>query len=191
MKRIILLAVFTGFVTLVKAQSTEFHAFKWDIGFGYASPSQGSAVGGATFTLQPHYRFSNDFALGIRAEAAAILYKTSSGNKQGSAIASGCLTGEFYLSDKGFRPFIGAGVGPYDQATISGNNGNGSGSGNNNGGGVNISARVINFGAFPELGFEVGHLRVSVEYDATGGYNNYFAAKIGFFFGGGRKPPKK
>jgi len=184
MKRIILFAVLAGFTFLVHAQSTEFHAFKVDFGVGYASPSQGNTVAGGTFTLQPHYRLSNDFALGLRVEAAAILYKNGSGQKQGSAIASGCLTGEFYLSDGGFRPFIGAGVGPYDQATISGNNGSG------NGGGPNVSPRVINFGAFPELGFEAGHFRFSVEYDATGGYNNYFAVKIGTFFGGGRKPKK-
>ena len=127
MKRIILLVVLAGMTTLVKAQSTEFHAFKWDFGFGYATPSQGNTVAGATFTLQPHYRFSNDFALGLRFEAAAILYDNGTGHKQGSAIGSSCLTGEFYLSDGGFRPFIGAGVGLYDQATISGNNGDGSG----------------------------------------------------------------
>jgi len=187
MKKLILLALLVGFASLVNAQSTEFHAFKWDIGFGYATPSQGNTLAGATFTMQPHYRLSNDFALGLRFEAAAILYDNGSGNKQGSAIGSGCLTGEYYLSDGGFRPFIGAGVGAFDQATISGNNGNGSGDGS---GGPTVSPRVINFGAFPEAGFELGHLRVSVEYDATGGYNNYFAAKIGVFFGGGRKPKK-
>ena len=186
MKKLILLGTLIGFAMLVNAQSTEFHAFKVDFGFGYATPSQGNTLGGATFTLQPHYRLSNDFALGLRMEAAAILYDNGTGHKQGSAIGSGCLTGEFYLSDSGFRPFIGAGLGFYDQATISGNNGDGDGGGN----GPTVSPRVINFGAFPEIGFEAGHLRISVEYDATGGYNNYFAAKIGVFFGGGRKPKK-
>ena len=184
MKKVILLSTLMGFAMLVKAQSTEFHSFKFDIGVGYATPSQGNTVAGATFTLQPHYRLSDDFALGLRIEAAAILYNNSSGNKQGSAIASGCLTGEYYFSDSGFRPFIGGGLGMFDQATVSGGNGDGSGSG------AALSPRVMNFGAFPEIGFEAGHLRVSVEYDATGGYNNYFAAKIGTFFGGGRKPKK-
>src|ERR1700733_6527742 len=149
MKKLILLSTLIGFAMLVNAQSTEFHAFKWDVGGGYAVPSQGNTLGGGTFTLQPHYRLSNDFALGIRMEVAGLLYRDASGHKQGSAIASGCLTGEFYLSDGGFRPFIGAGLGFYDQATISGNNGDGDGGGN----GPNVSPRVINFGAFPEVGF--------------------------------------
>lgn len=192
MKKLLLLIALTGIAIFANAQSDQFHAFKFDIGVGYALPSQGNTIAGACFTLQPHVRVSSDFAIGLRAEAAAILYRDALGNKQGSAIASGCLTFEYYLSDRGFRPFIGAGAGAFDQATISGNNNNGGsndGSGNN-GGGPAISPRVMNFGAFPELGFEAGHLRVSVEYDATGGYNNYFAAKLGFFFGGGRKAKK-
>lgn len=196
MKKLLLVITLTGMAIFANAQadsskskSSLFHAFKFDMGVGYAAPSQGNTLGGATFTLQPHVRLSNDFALGLRAEAAALLYRDATGKKQGSAIGSGCLTGEYYLSDGGFRPFIGAGAGAYDQATISGGNGGGGG-GNGNGNGGNgpvVSPRVINFGAFPEIGFELGHLRVSAEYDFTGGYNDYFAAKLGFFFGGGRR----
>ena len=189
MKKLILLAVLAGFTSLVKAQSQDFHSFKFDIGLGFASPSNGSGTqGGATFTLQPHYRFSDGFALGFRMEAAAIGYKdNSTGNVKVSALASGCLSGEFYLSNKGFRPFIGAGIGEFDQETGTGNINNNNNSDNNNNGGVKLSGRTTNFGGYPVLGFEAGHFRMSVEYDFTGNSNDYVAIKIGSFFGGGRK----
>ena len=181
MKKLILLAILIGCTTLVKAQSTDFHAFKFDIGLGYALPSSGSGTeAGATFTLQPHYRLSNDFALGLRLEAALIGYKNSETDVfKVSALASACLSGEYYLSDNGFRPFVGAGFGLFDEesGSVNGNNNNGSG----------LSGRSTNFGAYPEIGFEAGHFRMSLEYDAAGNSNNYVALKIGAFFGGGRK----
>jgi len=207
MKKSILLLTVIGFAVLAKAQSQDslanakaksqdFHAFKFDIGFGYAQPSNGSGTqAGATFTLQPHVRFSNTFALGLRMEAAAIGYKNNTTqNFKVSALASGCLSGEIYLSNRGFRPFIGAGAGMFDQESFSGTSGNNnnnnnkntnSNSNNNSGGGP--TGRVINFGGYPVIGFEAGHFRMSVEYDVTGSGNNYAAAKIGTFFGGGRK----
>jgi outer membrane protein W len=188
MKRTILLALLAGFATLVNAQSTEFHAFKWDIGLGYANPSSGTGTeAGATFTMQPHYRLSDAFAVGLRIEAAAIGYKDNvTGNVNVSALASGCLSGEFYLSNRGFRPFIGAGLGLFDQESASGNINNNN---NNNsyGSGIAVSGRTMNFGGYPVIGFEAGHFRMSAEYDVTGNGNNYAAFKIGTFFGGGRK----
>jgi hypothetical protein len=180
MKKFILLGTLIWFTMLVNAQSTNFNTFKFDVGVGYATPSQGNTVAGAAFTLQPHYLLSDEFALGVRLEIAALLHDNYAGNKVASALGSGCLTGEYYLSDNSFRPFIGAGVGLFDQTTI----------GNNNGSGPLVSPRTINLGAFPEIGFEYGHFRLSLDYDYTGGYNNYFAAKIGVFFGGGRKEKK-
>src|ERR1022692_257982 len=168
MKKLILLAILIGCTTLVKAQSTDYHAFKFDVGLGYALPTYGSGTeAGATFTLQPHYRLSNDFALGLRIEAALIGYKNSvTGNIKISALVSACLSGEYYLSDKGFRPFIGAGLGLFDEESASVNSNNY----NNNSGG--LSARTTNFGAYPVIGFEAGHLRISAEYDVAGNNNN-------------------
>ncbi|HWZ03360.1 MAG TPA: hypothetical protein VNX40_07075 [Mucilaginibacter sp.] len=185
MKKLIVLALLAGFTSMVKAQSQDFHSFKFDIGLGYALPSNGSGTqAGATFTLQPHYRLSDGFALGFRMEAAAIGYKNSlTGDVKVSALASGCLSGEFYLSNKGFRPFIGAGIGEFDQETASGNTNNN----NDNNNGVTVSGRTTNFGGYPVIGFEAGHFRMSVEYDFTGNGNNYAAFKIGTFFGGGSK----
>lgn len=178
MKKLILLCTFIGITTWVNAQSTDFNSFKFDVGVGYATPSQGNTIAGAAFTLQPHYLVSNEFSVGVRLEIAALLHKNYAGDKVASALGSGCLTGEYYLSNSGFRPFIGAGVGLFDQTSIKSND---------NGSGPLVSPRSINLGAFPEIGFEYSHFRLSLNYNYTGGYNDYFAATIGAFFGGGRK----
>jgi hypothetical protein len=187
MKKLILLAALVGSTLLVMGQSQDFRSFKFDVGLGYALPSNGTGTqGGATFTLQPHFRLSDEFALGVRIEAAAVGYKNNStGDVNVSALASTCLSAEYYLSNGGFRPFIGAGIGLFDQEHVSGNtNNNDNGDGSS---GVTESARTTNFGAYPVLGFEAGHFRMSVEYNFTGKGNNYAAFKIGAFFGGGSK----
>jgi hypothetical protein len=186
MKKFILLALLAVICSFEKAQSQDYRAFKFDIGLGYAIPSDGSGTeGGVTFTLQPHYLLSDEFALGLRIEAAAIGYKDfMTNNFNVSALASTCISGEYYLSKRGFRPFIGAGLGLFDQEILYANTDGGNGPND-------VYARAIHFGGYPVIGFEVGHFRMSAEYDLTGNGNNYAAFKIGTFFGGGRKPAKK
>jgi hypothetical protein len=181
MKKLILLFVLLGTALLSRAQSPDYRSFKFDIGLGYALPSDGSGTqAGAAFTLQPTYRLTDDFAIGLRVEAAAIGYKNSeTDNVKVSALASACPTAEYYLSDNYFRPFVGVGLGLFDQESVGGNTSNGNG--------VTVSARTTGFGAFPEIGFEVGHFRMSAEYNFAGHSNNYAALNIGAFFGGGRK----
>jgi hypothetical protein len=181
MKKLILLFVLLGTALLSRAQSPDYRSFKFDIGLGYALPSDGSGTqAGAAFTLQPTYPLTDDFAIGLRVEAAAIGYKNSeTDNVKVSALASACPTAEYYLSDNNFRPFVGVGLGLFDQESAGGNTSNGNG--------VTVSARTTGFGAFPEIGFEVGHFRMSAEYNFAGHNNNYAALNIGAFFGGGRK----
>ncbi|MBS1521832.1 MAG: outer membrane beta-barrel protein [Bacteroidetes bacterium] len=182
MKKLLLLPVLFAFALMANAQSTNYHAFKFDIQLGYADPSGSSGSGGTkagvTVTLQPHYRVSDDFALGLRLEAAAIGYvnKAVSSDTKVYLLTSYFLTAEYYFTDSGFRPFIGAGTGLVYQRSAQ--------AGSGYSGLVSGGSRV---GAFPELGFEAGHFRLSADYDAMGKGANYFAFKIGAFFGGGSK----
>ncbi len=182
MKKSLLLAVLISAAFLADAQSTTstiYKAFKVDIDLGYAIPSSGSGSGtkaGATFTLEPHYRLSDDLAIGLRLEGAALGYQDDLGKTKVSLLESYCATGEYYLAENGFRPFVGAGAGFFDQSSLKASNGN-----------ATLVNGATNFGVFPEIGFEAGHFRMSADYDVAGNGNNYLAIKIGVFFGGGKK----
>jgi len=182
MKRLLLLPLLFAFAMMANAQSTNYHAFKVDIQVGYADPSGSSGDGGtkagATFTIQPHYRITDDFAVGLRLEAAGIGYvnQAESSNTKVYLLTSYMLSAEYYFTESGFRPFIGAGAGLVYQKSATADS--------DYAGLVSGGSRV---GAFPELGFEYAHLRVSADYDAMGKGANYFAFKLGAFFGGGSK----
>ncbi|WP_374951593.1 outer membrane beta-barrel protein [Mucilaginibacter sp.] len=186
MKKFLLaVAVFATFILNASAQSENFRAFKVDISLGYASPanSTNSSSGGVSFSLHPHYRLTDQFAVGIRAEAALLAYQNGDEFDNFSSIASlnsYSLTAEYYLMDGGFRPFIGAGGGIFTQSAIQVVDANGD---------TNVSGTLLEskFGAFPEVGFEVGHFRVSGDYNFLPNKAGYLGVKMGFFFGGGRK----
>jgi len=183
MKKLLLFSVLIVFAFLANAQSTTttasattYKAFKVDVDLGYAGPSSGTAEAGAAFTIEPHYRLSDDFALGLRIQGAALIYKNGDGTTKGSLLSSYCISGDYYLAENGFRPFIGAGVGIFDQHSVSGNSGT-----------VTVVPGGTNFGVFPRIGFETGHFRLSADYDIAGNNSNYFGIAIGAFFGGGKK----
>src|SRR6185437_8395746 len=131
MKKLLLFSTFIAFAFLANAQSTSYHAFKVDVDFGYAIPGSSTNTGGsnsvkagATFTIEPHYRLSDQFAIGLRIEAAALGYAAKDGSggysrAKVTALGSYCATAEYYLSDNSFRPFVGAGVGLFTQASVS------------------------------------------------------------------------
>jgi len=191
MKKLLLLSAFLGLVVIAKAQSTTsssgaltYHAFKVDIGIGYAIPTANSGGGtkaGATFTIQPHYRVSDDFAVGLRFEGAGLGYEDENATDSKvkvSLLTSYCATGEYYLASGGARPFIGAGAGLFTQSAVVSNSQNN---------GATLSASSSKMGFFPEVGLEAGHFRLSADYNVVGNNNNYIAFKIGAFFGGGKK----
>lgn len=182
MKKVFLLCACIVFAMMAKGQSAIYHKFKFDIGFGYAIPQTGEGTkAGATVTLQPHVRLSDNFAIGIRAEVAALGYKTGTDDDSDvdvHALQSYCFTGEIYLAKSGFRPFIGGGLGFFKQSIVNDNDDTG---------GVTLTPVGTKFGFFPELGFEAGHFRMSADYSVVGNNNNYASFKIGFFFGGGKK----
>jgi hypothetical protein len=195
MKKLLLLSAFIGAAFLAKAQSTTsgssttssssstYKAFKVDLDLGYAIPSSGSGTGtkaGVTFTVEPHYRLSDDLAVGLRFEGAALGYQNINGNggykTTISVLTSYCPTIEYYFSNGDFRPFGGAGAGIFSQQNVA-----------KSGSSAALVPGGTNFGFFPRVGFEAGHFRLSAAYDIAGNNSNYLSFEIGFFFGGGKK----
>lgn len=184
MKKLLFFAAFIAMMFTAKSQSTNYKAFKVDVMFGYATPSgsSGGVKAGATFTIEPHYRITNDIALGLRLEGAALGYeiKNSDGSSDAkvSLLNSYCATGEYYFMKGSFRPFAGGGLGFFTQSSINTNS---------------VTAYKIpgatKFGFFPTVGFETGHFRVSSSYNLLPDKAGYLAFKLGFFFGGGKKTP--
>jgi outer membrane protein W len=183
MKKLLFLSAFIAILFTASSQSESYKAFKVDVGFGYAIPSGGSGTkGGISFTIEPHYRLTDEIAVGVRFEGAAIGVVTEDANGESnvdvSLLNSYCATGEYYFKKSGFRPFAGAGLGIFTQSSVS----------INTGGGDPITVPGVNkFGFFPTLGFEAGHFRMSGSYNILGEDASYLAFKIGFFLGGGKK----
>ena len=179
MEKLLLVAALICATLLTKAQSTTYHDFKFDVDLGYAIPSSGSGSGtkaGVTFTLEPHYRLSDDIAIGLRLEGAGLGYEDAEDKTKVSLLESYCVTGNYYFSNNSFRPFVGAGAGLFNQSSLKSSDGNAA-----------LVNGGTNFGVFPEVGFEAGHFRMSADYNVAGNGNNYLAIKIGAFFGGGKK----
>ena len=186
MKKLPLLFAFILLVFLANAQSTSYHAFKVDLDLGYAIPTSSASgahtvKGGGTITIEPHYRLSSSFALGLRIEGAGLGYESrnddgSTDDLKVSALGSFCATADYYLSSKGIRPFIGAGFGVFIQQSL-----------NNLYDSNTLTPTTTGFGGFPRIGFEWGHLRVSGTYNIAVQSHSYTALAIGVFFGGGKK----
>lgn len=170
------------FVMTASAQDREFKSFKFDIALGLAMPTDGNGVkAGGLIAIQPHYRVTDNFALGLRLEGAGIgyVYDDTYGDQQVDVkvVSSYCASGEFYFNKNRFRPFVGAGAGLFDSQAATSSNGGGS---------VVLGERAKSFGFYPEVGFEAGHFRLCADYNVTGHNLSYFSLKIGAFFGGGR-----
>jgi hypothetical protein len=184
MKKLLLLVALTGVSFCANAQSTTYKAFKVDIDLGYAIPSAGTGGGtkaGVTVTVEPHYRLSDDLAVGFRFEGAAIGYQditTATKKTHISLLTSYCPTIDYYFMKGGFRPFGGAGAGIFSQQSVAGSS---------TGNGAVLVPGASKFGVFPRVGFETGHFRMAASYDILGNNSNYLGFTIGAFFGGGSK----
>ena len=187
MKKLLLLVVLVCASVWANAQATTYSqvykVFKVDVGLGYAIPSDGSGTkAGVTFTVEPHYRITDDLAVGLRFEGAGIGYVDQFNDKaKVSLLTSYCPTLEYYFMDEGFRPFVGAGAGLFTQKAIAESDGSGN---------TVTGPSTTKFGVFPRIGFEAGHFRFAASYDILGNNANYASFGIGAFFGGGRKSSK-
>jgi len=187
--------------TLVKAQT--FEPFKVDLAVGAAIPSGTGSKGGVLFAAEPKYAVKDNISVGLRLEAAitargAVASDGSSASGKVAASTSYVATGDYYFSNKSFRPFAGIGAGIYSLASADFDT-------NDQGGDVSGIASATKFGGLIRAGFEFGHFRLGVEYNLIGSSkyavtddfgnslgtvstkNSYLGIKAGFFIGGGRK----
>ncbi len=159
------------------------------IGFGF-SPSWSFGEPNSSSLLllyvEPSYRIKNNISVGFRLETKFV-----------QSTVSYSINGQYYFSNKQFRPFAGLGFGFYtrDFATsfpwYSSD-----------------PKSETNFGFYPRAGFEYGHFSFLMDYNVvpattimtydtnqqssfvTVNQNNYLGVKFGIFFGGGRKRVK-
>lgn len=182
-------------ITVTAANAQEFKKFRVGVGAGYAIPGGNGAKGGVLFTIEPSYRISDQILLGLRWESAALIRGYSESVPDGidlniAAIGSFAASGQYYFSNEGFRPFVGAGLGLFTLAAIKYDDGSGSGT-------TTIGTSESKFGFFPRVGFDAGHFTLAIDYNiipATkidgddGSFkNSYIGIRVGGFFGGGKK----
>ena len=161
-----------------------FKKFKVDVSIGYAIPqssSNGASYnGGALFVIEPKYAIIDPLSIGFRFEGAAIVHaytNSYTGKTNGKADLSYLLTADYYLSNKNFRPFVGAGAGIFTSASVDSANYTSN---------PNSIPSTSQFGFMARAGFEAGHFRLGVEYNFVGNSANYLGLKIGVCIGGGR-----
>ncbi|MEO6523106.1 MAG: hypothetical protein ABIN91_15600 [Mucilaginibacter sp.] len=167
-KLLIIITVLIGLTAGVRAQSTSFQPFKLDVGAGFDFVSKNSVS--FIITVEPHYRFADVFALGLRFQQMTNLSATKY-NIGFDSYASQCLSGDYYVTDtkQKLMVFIGGGAGAFEEQIN------------------NSDTEIAHFGYFPRIGLETGRFRASLEYNVTGGTKNYFAINAGIFFWGKRK----
>ena len=186
MKKLLLLSLsvilFTG---ITYAQ--EYKPFKVGLGLGYAIPGGEGAGGGILIYGEPAYRINDAIAVGLRLESALIIrgFSETPNGYDGdvAGISSYTLNGQYYLSNNGFRPLIGLGLGLYSLSAIETT--------------ANDVKGESKFGFYPRIGFDAGHFNFVVEYNLipaseiegtdTKVKNSYLSIKAGVSISGGRR----
>jgi hypothetical protein len=180
----------------IEYDGQNFRKLRLGLGLGYADlhTSDGQSTKGAiVLYAEPFYRIRNEMAIGIRLElVGSSTYKVSS---QG-------ITGQYYFSNRNFRPFAGVGLSLF-QSRFSDSNY------------VTYlkyysSDEQMAIGIYPRIGFDAGHFSCTIDwnfvspapatinnFDILNGINNqsyrgfvngsYLSIKGGVFIGGGRK----
>lgn len=198
------------FCVAFSAGAQDFRNFRVGTGIGYAAPAGKGSKSGVLFYLEPGYRINDRIIVGLRVEGAVMARTAVVANFSGvkaegkvSANASYTVNGQYYFSDKVFRPFAGLGFGVYKMASVK-LTGTTSSS-------TSTSSEVsegAKFGLYPRIGFDFTHLVFQIEYnlipktnatvvltDTSGNTttttsvtkNNYLGVKLGFFLGGGKR----
>ncbi len=181
MKFIFAFTILTASFT--KSYSQEFRKLRGSIAFG--------ASDGFIACLEPGYRISDKILAGIRIEGKAFFATKETGSYG--------INGQYYISNKNFRPFVGLGLSLYHTGIV----------GDGFYGYSSRNEETV-MGFYPRTGFDLGHFSLTIDWNVvanakatidppisqggssyTGYINgNYLSVKVGFFIGGGRKKLK-
>ncbi len=196
--------IFVGIETSASAQAEHYDPIRVDTGLtGTYVPSYGRAGFGAI--VEPKFMLHDHIAVGLRVEAALMFGGSfaDTGETQISMGAVGALTakGEYLFGDGGVRPFVGLGLGVFDIASQSISAGSATAS---------IDQRAGEyFGVSPQIGVDLGRLRLAATYNAIVGANvevhqsvggtmqtasysqSYLTFEMSFRFGGRRRAPPR
>ncbi|MFM9837879.1 MAG: hypothetical protein ACKVOQ_06415 [Cyclobacteriaceae bacterium] len=174
------------------SHAQEFKKLRAGFGFGYSmvGPNLNSpkSEGSLLISFEPSYRIKDRISVSIRFEAIGQLFGG------GLNVASYGINGQYYFSNKKFRPFAGIGLGFY-HPRLSGDTFYGYTS--------RLEETVLGF--YPRAGFDLGQLTIAVEWNIISSSKsiinkpvsnisydgfvngNYLSLKIGLSIGGGRK----
>lgn len=186
MKKMLLFAALTGLTLMARGQVSTYKAFQVNLTTGLDVPLYGKGTSSEVVgAIEPQYHLSDKFTLGFRIEEADFTFNIDpeetfifgTVDKLHGKVISYCATGQYYFSK---RAFIGGGLGYFKPSLINTNT-------DPNANAVTVYNNTSKFGFFPEIGFEGGHFRMSIDYNVAGNNSNYLAFNIGFFIGGGKK----
>jgi OmpW family len=158
--------------------------FRFGIGTGYALAFGTGASGGLLIGFEPSYRLKDNFSVGVRGEFALIVRDVVAGASGTVAtLGSWTVNGQYYIGDKteGFRPFVGAGLGLYNGASISTTTVTQAGT-------FTIdSPSTSDFGFYPRVGFDISHFTLNLDYNIVGNNGSYLGVRAAVQIGGGKK----
>lgn len=190
----------------VGSSEVAFGQFRVDMGLGYGKPLTDGYNAGMLLHLEPKLEILRQIAVGVRWDGTLFAgvkgnlkspdlnnpdltnpddpYGTKDNNAEAKiSFSSGwMLTGDFYLTNTYFRPFVGAGAGLYSGGSASGSI-SGTDAENKQEKSTNKPALMF------RGGLDFGHTRLSVSYNmasATPTFS-YIGFNLGWYIGGGKK----
>ena len=161
--------------------SQDYGPIEWDIiGLGIASPSGDDVSAGISISTEPRYNINDKISIGLRGEFA--VFSSASGLDSLTSFSVGtssswALMGDYYLkNDFNKRAFAGMGLGLFNGADITTTIGTETA----------VLSGESSIGLIPRIGFELGVLRLTAEYNYAfkSEVSNYLAIKVSLNIGG-------
>jgi hypothetical protein len=180
MKKIILLfIVFVSLILVNEATAQNYTSLEWDlIRLGYVIPSGVEGVGaGLAVGSEVRYNITDRISAGLKGEVAIYSSTSDLENASVGAAVSTLLTGDYYFNTTSSRRlFAGIGIGQFGGASAKVDD-------------EDLGTAGSAFGVAPRVGYELGHLRLAVEYNLPfkNTVSKYFGIQIAGTIGGGYK----